>query len=149
LLVGAEVGWRAGAWDLSVRASATPAAYQADVTRLAAKAITFPDGRRFAASGGTYLRSSELGEFSASGWTVISEIGLRATRTFGENVALTLGTSLLYIPDTARALPQLPLGIDPDRSLPGRSGTPSVRPLPPDLRAIFLSTFTAGLEVRF
>jgi hypothetical protein len=149
LLVGAEVGWRAGAWDLSVRASATPAAYQADVTRLAAKAITFPDGRRFAASGGTYLRSSDLGEFSASGWTVISEVGLRATRTFGENVALTLGTSLLYIPDTARALPQLPLGIDPDRSLPGRSGTPSVRPLPPDLRAIFLSTFTAGLEVRF
>jgi hypothetical protein len=149
VLVGADFGWRTGPWDLSVRATATPAYYQADVTRLAAKTITFPDGRRFAAAGGTYLRSSELGDYSATGWTVISEVSLRATYWFGESVGLTLGTSLLYIPDTARALPQLPLGIDPDRALPGRSGTAAVRPMPPELRAIFLSTLSAGLEFRF
>src|SRR5262245_31331312 len=145
VLVGADVGWRSGPWELSVRASVTPAAYEAEVNRAAARAVTFPDGSRRASPGGTYLRSSELGDFSATGWTVISEVGLRATRTFGENVALTFGTTFLYIPETARALPQLPLGIDPDRALPGRSGTAAARPLPPDLRAIFLSTISAGL----
>jgi Putative beta barrel porin-7 (BBP7) len=149
VLLGADVGWTSGNWALSVRATATPAHYQADVDRLAFKTITFPDRRRLAVSGGTYLRSSDLGEFSASGWTVISEVGLRATRTFGENIAVTFGTSLLYIPDAARALPQLPLGIDPDRALPGRSASPQVRALPPELRAVFLSTLTAGLEFRF
>ena len=150
VLVGADVGWRSGNWDLSVRATVTPANNQADVSRVGAKTITFPDTRpRLTMAGGTYLRSDELGEFSASGWTVISEVGLRATRTFGEHVALTLGTTLMYIPDAARAAPQLPLGIDPDRALPGRSGTAAVRPLPPELRAIFLSTLSAGLEFRF
>lgn len=149
VLLGADLGWRSGPWEVSVRASATPAAYEAEVSRVAARAVTFPDGSRRASPGGTYLRSTDLGEFSASGWTVISEVGLRATRMFGENVALTLGATLLYIPDTARALPQLPLGIDPERALPDRTGTPSARPVPPDLRAIFLSTLSAGLEFRF
>lgn len=150
VLVGADVGWHCGGWDLSVRGTVTPAEYQADVSRVGAKTITFPDTRpRLTVAGGTYLRASDLGEFSASGWTVISEVGLRATRAFGEHVALTLGTSLLYIPLDARALPQLPLGIDPARALPDRPGTAPVRPLPPELRAIFLSTFTGGLEIRF
>jgi len=149
VLVGADIGWRSGPWDLSVRATATPACYQAEVSRVAAKSVTFPDGSRRATAGGTYLRASDLGEFSATGWTVISDIGFRATRWFGNSVGLTFGASLLYIPETARALPQLPLGIDPDRALPGRSGAPPDRPLPPDLRAIFLSTLSAGLEFRF
>jgi hypothetical protein len=150
MLVGADVGWRSGNWDLSLRATVTPAEYQADVSRVGAKTITFPDTRpRLTAAGGTYLRASDLGEFSASGWTVISEVGLRATRAFGEHVAVTLGTSLLYIPQDARAAPQLPLGVDPDRALPGRSGATATRSLPPELRAIFLSTFTGGLEIRF
>jgi hypothetical protein len=149
VFLGADVGWRSGPWEVSVRASATPAAYQADVSRAAAKAVTFPDGSRRASPGGTYLRSSDLGEFSASGWTVISEVGVRATRMIGENLGLTLGATLLYIPEAARALPQLPLGIDSERALPGRSGTAAERPLPPDLRAIFLSTLSAGLEFRF
>ena len=120
VLVGADVGWRSGNWDLSVRATATPAELRADVNRLGAQTITFPDTRpRLTVAGGTYLRSSESGTFSDSGWTVISEVGLRATRTFGEHLALTLGTSLMYIPDAAVAYPQLPLGTDPDRGLAG------------------------------
>jgi hypothetical protein len=55
----------------------------------------------------------------------------------------------MYIPDAAVAYPQLPLGVDPDRSLSGRGGTTAVRPLPPALTAIFLSTFSAGLEFRY
>jgi hypothetical protein len=150
VLVGADVGWRSGNWEVCVRATATPAEYEADVNRLGAKTITFPDTRpRLTVAGGTYLRSDELGNFSTSGWTVLSEVGLRATRTFGEHIALTLGGSLMYIPDAAVAYPQLPIGQDPDRSLAGRGGTVAIRPLPPALTAIFLSTLSAGLEFRY
>jgi Putative beta barrel porin-7 (BBP7) len=148
-LVGVDVGWTAGNWALSMRMTATLADYQADAERIGYKTITFPDGRRFAASGGTYLRSADLGTYSASGWTVISEVGFRATRTFGEHVALTLGGTFMYVPEAARAAGQLPLGIDPSRGLSGRGGSSQVRIQSTDLTAIFLSTMSAGLEFRY
>jgi hypothetical protein len=144
-LIGVDAGWCSGNWNLSVRATATPAYYQADVDRVGAKTITLPDGRRLDPSGGTYLRSSDVGASSANGWTVISEVGFRATRNFGDYVSLTLGASLLYMPEAARAAPQLPLGIDPDRALPGRSASTQVRTSPVDLRGVFLDTMSAGL----
>src|SRR5262249_23516070 len=76
-------------------------------------------------------------------WAATSVIPSRrgtASATACENVALTLGTTLLYCPEAARAPPQLPFGIDPERALPGRTGTAAARP--PDLRAIFLSTLS-------
>jgi len=149
-LLGVEVEMTRGCWEFAVRPTITIAMYQSVVDRIGATTVTLPDLRRLAFPGGTYLRSADLGTFSASGWTVIPEIALRATRACGENVRLTFGTSLLYLPEAARALPQLDIGLDPDRTLPGSIGTRQTRTIiPPDLRSVFLATVSVGVEVRY
>lgn len=151
VLFGVDVAAQMGSWTVAVRPTATVAAYRSEVTRAGVTTVTFPDDRpRLGIAAGTYLRSSDLGTFTTTGWTILPEIGLRASRSLGESVRLTFGSSLLYIPEAARAAPQFEIGLDPARTLPGAVGTRQGRNVnPPELRSAFLSTMSVGLEFRF
>jgi Putative beta barrel porin-7 (BBP7) len=149
-LLGVDLGVQSGAWAFAVRPTATVAYLNADVTRTGATVVTRPDGRRARFDGGTYLRAADLGTFSECRWTVVPEVGLRATWAVAGNTHLSFGTSLLYLPVAARAAPQLDLGLDPARALPGSRGTPPNRDVaPPELTSAFLGTLSAGLEIRY
>jgi hypothetical protein len=151
VLLGVDLALQTGSWTFAVRPTATIAAYRSEVIRAGATTVTFADDRpRLAVSGGTYLRAEDLGTFTTTGWTVLPEIGLRAARALGENVRLTFGTSLLYLPEVARTGPQIEIGLDPARTLPGALGTYQPRTVqPPEMRSAFLTTITLGLELHF
>jgi hypothetical protein len=150
VFIGADLAANCGPWSFVIRPAVTIAYLQADVTRDGATTVTLPERTRLDFPGGTYLKNDDIGAFSTSGWTLLPEIGLRVTRSFGENVALVLGSTLLYFPEVAFAAPQLDLGLDPQRTLPNRPGTRLDRVVqPPELRSMFMTTMSAGLEFRF
>jgi hypothetical protein len=149
-LVGFDLETACGSWTFAIRPTATIAYLNADVTRNGATFVTLPSRERISFAGGTYMRAEELGTFSTNQWTVIPEVALRATRTICSNVALTFGSSFVYLPQAARAAPQLDLGLDRDRTLPGSTGTPQSRNfVPPVLKSVFMGTLSAGLEIRY
>lgn len=149
-LVGVDIGGNVGPWAFALRPTATIAYMQADVIRAGATTVTFPDQSRLNLPTGTYLRSSDLGTFSKNKCVVIPELTIRATRYLCDNFGITFGSSLMYLPETARAAPNFEFGLNPERTLPGSIGTRQIGAVnPPELRAMFLSTFSAGIEVRY
>jgi hypothetical protein len=149
-LVGVDLGADCGCWTFAIRPTATIACFNADVIRSAATVVALPSRERIGFAGGTYLRAADLGTFSTNRWTVIPELGMRATCAVNQCVGLTFGTSFIYLPHAARAAPQLDIGLDPDRTLRGSVGTPQARNIiPPELRSVFLATLSVGVEIRY
>jgi hypothetical protein len=149
-LVGVDLEAQCGSWTFAIRPTATIACLNAEVTRDATSIVSLPSRERIGFAGGTYLRAADVGTFSTSQWTVIPEIGLRATCALTQCVGLTFGTSFIYLPEAARAAPQLDLGLDPDRTLPGSVGTPQGRDVfPPVLKSVFMAALSMGIEIRY
>jgi hypothetical protein len=149
-LVGVDIGANIGPWTFALRPTATVAYMRADVIREGATTVTFPNQSRIDIPSGTYLRSSDVGTYSTNRCIVIPELTVRASRYFCENFGITFGSSLMYIDRAARAAPNFEFGLNPERALPGSIGTRQIGDVnPPELRAIFLSTFSVGVEVRY
>jgi Putative beta barrel porin-7 (BBP7) len=149
-LVGVELAAKYGSWSLTARPTATIAYLHADVFRGGYTMANNPNLPQVQNYGGTYLRPEDIGTFTSHQWTVIPELTLQLTHSIGEHVRLSVGTSLMYLPVAARAADQIELGLDSDRVLPGTTGTQVGRNLVvPNLKSVFLNTYTVGLELRY
>lgn len=149
-LVGLDLSMAYGSWTFCARPTATVAALTANVTRDADTFTSLAAGPRGHIKGGAFLAGSDLGNLSTSTWTVIPELATSGTRALGDNARLLLGSSLIYLPEVARASNQLSFGVDRTRTLAERAGIPQKpNPTTPDLKSMFTITMSAGLEFRY
>lgn len=149
-LVGLDLGLTYGFWTFSARPTVTVASLSAGATRDADSFTFLASGARGHIKGGAFLAGSDVGNMSTSKWTVIPELATSATRLLGDNVRLTLGSSLLYLPDVARSANQVSFGVDRSQTVAERLGIPKLpNPTAPDLKSAFAITMSAGLEFRY
>jgi Putative beta barrel porin-7 (BBP7) len=150
VLLGLDTQSQSGSWFYGTRATATVAYLDASFDRGGETDVKFPDGRRRHFKDGTYVLASESSRFSTNECTVIPQLDLWGGCAICEQVKVFLGTSLLYLPSVARATNQIELGLNQDRTLPGRVGAfQPANPSTPNLRSVFMTTLSVGVAVGF
>jgi Putative beta barrel porin-7 (BBP7) len=149
-LFGLDMQSQSGSWFYGARATATVAYLNASFDRGGETDAIHTDGRRQHFRDGVFVLASESGHFSTNECTVIPQLDLWGGYTICEQVKVFLGTSLLYLPSVARATNQIELGLNQDRTLPGRVGAfQPANPSTPNLRSVFMTTLSVGVAVGF
>lgn len=120
---GGQIGlageYRRDSWYVGWRGLIAFGATQKDVTISGGTTITPPGGAPVSAPGGLLALPTNIGNYSATDFAVVPELGLNLGYSVSENLRVFVGYTFLYWSNVSRAGDQIDVVVNPTQIAPG------------------------------
>jgi hypothetical protein len=150
--VALGLGLRAcrGDWSLEVSPVLDVGQMNREVSIFGQTTVAVPGLPPMVFPGGLLAQRTNIGTYRSDNWTVIPELDLRLGYRVARNVRMTVGYSLIYFTDLARAGDHVDLRVNPSLLPPALAAAgPAVPAFTPNRSDAWLQALTFGVEVWF
>lgn len=112
--------------------------------------VSTPGAAPVSQVGGVYALQSNIGSYSNSEWSLVPELGANLGWQVSSNVRLTMGYSVLWLQDVARAANQIDFTVNPNLFPPAQSNVSPGRPIfLGNLEDIWIQNLSIGMQYTY